>query len=120
LFEDRDGAIWIGSGAKQSGGKGLCRYNGVTLSESISPFFVMYMCEDQKGNLWLAHNKGEENINFALYRYDGETFTKIIEQDKPDNPVIFGILADKNGHIWFGTSKGVCCYDGKTFNYFLE
>lgn len=128
LFEDREGNIWIGSGAKEAGGKGLCCYNGKSVNESISPYFVMYMCQDKKGNLWIAHNKGADHVNFALYSYapsatlsTGEKlFAKIIEQDKPDNPVIFGIIEDKNENIWFGTAKGVCRYDRKSFNYFTE
>lgn len=120
LFEDKIGNIWIGSGAKQAGGKGLCRYDGKSVHSFITPYFVMYMCQDKKGNLWLAHNKGTENINFALYSYDGKSFTKIIEQSKPDNPVIFGILEDNKGNIWFGTAKGVCRYNGKAFTYFTE
>lgn len=118
LFEDKEGNIWIGSSAKEAGGKGLCRYDGKSVSYFITPYFVMYMCQDKKGNLWLAHNEGPANVNFALYSYDGKTFTKIIEQNKPDNPVIFGIMEDKAGNIWFGTAKGVCRYDGKSFNFF--
>jgi len=118
LFEDKAGNIWIGSAAKQAGGKGLCRYDGRSVSNFITPYFVMYMCGDWEGNLWLAHNKGADNVNFALYSYDGKLFTKIMEQNGPNNPVIFGIMEDKNGDIWFGTANGVCRYDGKTFNYF--
>ena len=120
LFEDKAGKIWIGSGAKQAGGKGLCRFDGKTVSYFITPYFVMYMCQDKKGNLWLAHNEGAVNINFSLYSYDGQSFTKIIEQNKPDDPQIFGIIEDKNGNIWFGTTKGVCRYNGKTFTYFTK
>jgi ligand-binding sensor domain-containing protein len=120
LFEDKSGNIWIGSGAKGIGGNGLCRYDGNSVSNGISPYFVMYMCQDKKGKLWLAHNKGADNINFSLYSYDGKSFTKIIEQNKTDNPLIFGIIEDKNGNIWFGTAKGLCCYDGKLFNYFTD
>lgn len=119
LFEDKAGNIWIGSGAKQAGGKGLCRYDGHSVSE-VTPYFVMYMCQDRQGDLWLAHNTWPANVNFALYRYDGKSFTKAIEQNKPDNPAIFGILEDRKGAIWFGTAKGVCRYDGKTFDYFKE
>jgi ligand-binding sensor domain-containing protein len=120
LFEDKIGNIWIGSGAKQAGGNGLCRYDGKSVISFITPYYVMYMCEDNKGNLWLAHNKGADNVNFTLYSYDGKSFTKIIEQNKTDNPVIFGIIEDKNENIWFGTAKGLCRYDGKAFNYFTD
>jgi ligand-binding sensor domain-containing protein len=120
LFEDKDGNIWIGSSAKQAGGRGLCRYDGKSVSDLISPYFVMYICQDKKGNLWLAHNDWPVNTNFTLYKYDRKSFTKIIEQNKPDNPAIFGIIEDKNGNIWFGTAKGVCRYDGNAFNWFTE
>lgn len=120
LFEDKIGNIWIGSSAKQAGGNGLCRYDGKSVKSFVTPYFVMYMCEDKKGNLWLAHNKGADNVNFTLYSYNGKLFNKIIEQNKPDNPVIFGIIEDKSGNIWFGTAKGVCRYDGKAFNYFTD
>lgn len=118
LFEDRVGNIWIGSGSKQAGGHGLCRYDGKFVYSFVTPYFVMYMCQDMKGNLWLAHNKGTDDVYFTLYVYDGKSFAKIIEQSKTDDPVIFGVIEDKDGNIWFGTAKGVCRFDGKSFNYF--
>ncbi len=118
LYKDKIGNIWIGSGAKDAGGYGLCCYNGKSLTGSIIPYYVMYMCEDTKGNLWLAHNKGAEEIHFSLYKYDGKLFTKIKEQQSAENQLIFGIIQDKNGDIWFGTTNGVCRYDRKNFNYF--
>lgn len=118
LFEDRNGNIWIGSGAKDAGGNGLCFYDGKTVKIMLTPYYVMYMCEDKSGNLWLAHNKGAAQVNFTLYRYDGKSFTAIRTQTEKDNPLIFGILNDNKGFTWFGTTKGVCRYDGKTFHYF--
>lgn len=118
LYEDRDGNIWIGTGAQQAGGLGLCMYNGTTLTPLVNPYYVMYMCEDKKGNLWLAHNKGTGDVYFGLYRYDGKSFTNITKQDQPDNPVIFGILEDHQGNIWYGTAKGVWRYDGDEFDYY--
>jgi ligand-binding sensor domain-containing protein len=122
LFEDRKGNIWIGSGARETGGKGLCRFNPITkmLTYFVTPYFVMYICEDKIGNLWLAHNEGAAKTNFTLYNYNGEDFEKVVEQSDSGNPVIFGIMEDKDGNIWFGTAKGVCRYDGKTFNYFSK
>ncbi len=120
LFEDRKGHIWIGCDAQQAGGQGLCRYNGVAITALVNPYYVMYMCEDRKGNLWLAHNKGADDVYFGLYRYDGNTFTNITKQDQPDNPVIFGIREDRDGNIWYGTAKGVCRFDGHSFDCFRE
>jgi ligand-binding sensor domain-containing protein len=119
LFEDKSGNIWIGSSAQQAGGKGLCSYNGKTLSELIVPNFVMYIRQDKQGNLLIAFNDYPRSSHFTLFSYDGKLLSKIYEQTEPqNNPAIFGSIEDKNGNIWFGTAKGVCRYDGKTFNYF--
>jgi ligand-binding sensor domain-containing protein len=111
LYQDKDGNLWIGSDAVQVGGKGLCRYSGVSASETITPYFVMYMCQDQHGNMWWAHNEWPVNPNFTLYKYDGKSIKNIMEQYEPDNPLIFGIMEDTTGNIWFGTSKGVIRYN---------
>jgi ligand-binding sensor domain-containing protein len=34
--------------------------------------------------------------------------------------MIFGILEDDKGHIWFGASDGVYRYDGKTLTDFND
>lgn len=120
LFEDKAGNVWIGSNAAEAGGKGLCRYDGKQVTEAVTPNFVMYMCQDRQGGLWLAHNDWPANARFSLYRYDGQAFTKLLEQDQPDNPLIFGIMEDHAGDIWFGTTKGVCRYDGHTFDYLQQ
>ena len=117
LLEGKDGKIWIGVGK----GKGLCYFDGAVISDYLISNFVMYMCQDKKGNLWLAHNNWPATKNFILYCYDGKTFAEIIEQKSPlNNPAIFGIMEDKAGNIWFGTVEGVCRYDGKTCSYFTE
>jgi len=119
LFEDNSGIIWIGSSAQQAGGKGLCSYDGKTLTELIIPNFVMYIRQDKKGNLLMAFNDYPNSPHFTLFNYDGKLLSKIYEQSEPQkNPAIFGSLEDKSGNIWFGTAKGICRYDGKTFNYF--
>jgi len=33
---------------------------------------------------------------------------------------VWGMMQDKSGTIWFGTSDGVFCYSGKTFSRFLD
>lgn len=119
LFEDKAGTIWIGSNAQQAGGKGLCSYNGKTVNELIVPNFVMYIRQNKKGNLLIAFNDYPHSPYFTLFSYDGKLLSKIYEQTEPqNNPAIFGSIEDKSGSIWFGTAKGVCRYDGKTFNYF--
>jgi ligand-binding sensor domain-containing protein len=111
IVADRSGNILIGSE-----GDGLWRYNGQSFTDLKSKF-TSFILEDKKGNLWLSASCGDEytNSRTALNYYNGTDFTKITEDDQ-----IFGIFEDKDGYIWFGTTHGVCRYDGKTFNYFKE
>ena len=65
--------------------------------------------QDKAGNLWFT-TTGE-----GVYCYDGKAFTNYITKDGLCSNEILSILEDKNGNIWFGTKKGACRYDGKTF-----
>ena len=68
-------------------------------------------CEllDKEGNLWFSIN-GE-----GAYRYDGKLFTNFTIKDGLCNNNVSSIIQDKSGNILFGTNKGICKYDGKTF-----
>ena len=64
---------------------------------------------DKDGNLWFSIN-GE-----GAYRYDGKLFTNFTIKDGLCNNNVSSIIQDKSGNILFGTNKGICKYDGKTF-----
>jgi ligand-binding sensor domain-containing protein len=68
-------------------------------------------CEllDKDGNLWFSIN-GE-----GAYRYDGKLFTNFSIKDGLCNNNVVAIIQDKSGNILFGTNRGICKYDGKTF-----
>ena len=51
----------------------------------------------------------------TLTKFDGKKFTRIRKDVQ-----VFGITEDRAGNIWFGTTDGAYCYDGKTFNNFSE
>lgn len=107
LQEDKHGKLWIGTR------KGLCCYDGSAISNYVIPNFIMYMHLDKKGNLWMAHMDTTVGSpgRFALFRYDGEVFNKVTEQESPDNRQIFQITEDEKGNIWYGSLKGVCRFD---------
>ncbi len=123
-MEDKKGIIWIGSA------EGLWRYNGKTLT-SISMNSPSYIFEDEKENLWLNAG-GTNSPNMVLHRYDAsrsepngheKSFTEILVSNTLPAPFfnqIFGITEDRDGNIWFGTARGVCRYDGQSFNRFTE
>lgn len=125
IIKDRKGNIWLG------GFDGLWRYDGTTFT-NFSQKFVGYVYEDKKGNIWTssesAYNTNWANVTisndrkWALSRYDEKslsakkpTVTEIINK-----PMIFGILEDDKGSIWFGAFDGVHRYDGKTIIDFKQ
>lgn len=113
LLEDKTGKIWIGRF------DGLTVYNPATsvYTNYLSDFLTYYIVEDKAGNIWLSHS---ETNNYymgfpkqVLYKYDGKTFIMITEQYDPGDFQLFGKAVDKKGNVWFGTMKGLCCYNGK-------
>ncbi|WP_373550024.1 two-component regulator propeller domain-containing protein [Haliscomenobacter sp.] len=117
IIEDYKGNLWIG------GQDGLFRYNGKSFT-TFSTDFIGFLYPDKQGNIWISAGSPQPP-KMVLYRYDGKSeplpagkknYTEIHQE----NGQIFGIMEDKQGNIWFGTERGVCHYDGKTFKYFKE
>lgn len=105
IIKDKKGNIWLG------GYNGLWRYDGSTFT-NYSLNFVGYIYEDRKGNIWTSSETNNKQI-WALSRYDAKT----LYDKKPtttviaNKPMIFGILEDDKGTIWFGDLDGVHRYD---------
>jgi len=123
IIEDKKGNTWLG------GPDGLWRYEGRTFT-NFTQKSVSDIIEDKKGNIWTSSESadspawvGSETGNiqaWALTRYDG----KSLSNKKPtvieitNKGMIFGILEDDKGSIWFGAFDGVHRYDGKTITDF--
>jgi two-component system sensor histidine kinase ChiS len=108
LYQDRDGAIWVGT---YSGG--VSRYDGkffshFTEEKGLSNNVVFCILQDKKGNMWFGTNGG------GVSCYDGKTFTHFTEADGLKSNAVYSMLEDKKGRIWIGTSAGLNSYDGKT------
>ena len=114
IIKDKKGNIWLG------GADGLWRYDGSTYT-NFSQRFVGYIYEDKKGNIWTS-SESSNNGTWVLSRYDEKSLTN----KKPNvteiayKPMIFGILEDDKGTIWFGDLDGVHRYDGKTITNFIS
>jgi len=108
IIEDKKGNIWIG------GADGLWRYDGKKFT-NFNQRFVGHIMEDQNGNIWTSSGK-DSNLGWALSRYDGNTLynKKPTVTEIANKPMVFGILEDGKGNIWFGDFAGVHRYDGKT------
>ncbi len=124
IIKDKKGNIWLG------GDDGLWRYDGSTFT-NFTQKFVGYIYEDKKGNIWTssetsngqsrALSSGSVNTKtWALSRYDEKSLSgkKPTVTEITNKPMIFGILEDDKGNIWFGTFDGVYRYNGNTITSF--
>lgn len=115
ITEDQKGTIWF------SAENGLWRYDDSTFSK-FSEFGAISIMEDKKGNIWTSSTTAMYNKHWTLSRYD----KKSLSTEKPtateisSKQLIFGILEDADGTIWFGTGHGVYRYDGMTITDFKE
>ncbi|WEA00172.1 ligand-binding sensor domain-containing protein [Mucilaginibacter sp. SJ] len=124
VMEDKKGNIWL------AGRDGLWRYDG-SLFTNFTRKFAGYVYEDKKGNIWTSSESADNPTRvlsgfsantaaWALSRYD----EKSLSDKKPsvteitNKPMVFGILEDDKGNIWFGAVGGVYRYDGNTITDF--
>ncbi len=124
IIQDKDGNIWFGTT-----GEGVYRYDGkeftqFTEKDGLSNNSVWSMMEDKLGNIWFGTNDG-------VSRYNGRIISKIpftmvtsgalgTVMPQSGKNIVWSMMQDKSGIIWFGTDNGVYCYNGKTFLYFLD
>jgi ligand-binding sensor domain-containing protein/two-component sensor histidine kinase len=121
LFEDREGAIWVGTF-----GGGLNKFNPQTQKfvsyknnpddeTSISDNRVMTINEDYRGNLWVGTYGG------GLQRFDSRTgkFVRYNKKYKMNSSVIFGILEDTGRMLWLSTDNGLFKFNPQT-EHFLQ
>ena len=105
VFLSKNGNLWVGTT------NGLDRINEDSITQFMAGdgerFWVTSICEDQKGNLWLA------NWDKGATKFDGEF---LIHYPEIGNAGIWCVKEDSKGHIWFGTDEGAVEYDG-TFSY---
>lgn len=82
---------------------GLWRYDGRTFT-NFTRNFVGYIYEDKNGNIWTS-SESTNDQNWILSRYNGTSLSNnevpAIEI-KPEAGMLFGILEDDEGNIWFG------------------
>jgi len=108
IIKDKKGNIWLG------GKDGLWRYDGNTFT-NFSQKFVGYIYEDKKGNIWTS-SESANTRGWVLSRYDEKSLSSIkpTVTEIANKPMIFGILEDDKGNMWFGSFDGVHRYDGST------
>lgn len=124
MIKDKKGNIWLG------GADGLWLYDGKTFN-NLTKKFVGYIYEDKKGNIWTSAERADQHdqvpavnnakpLAWAISRYDAKSLTskKPLVTEIAYKTMIFGILEDHQGNIWFGAMDGVYRYDGNTITDF--
>ena len=120
ILEDSKGNIWIGGsiidykkGSTLYVSTGLWRYDGTSFTK-VTSRGTSAIAEDQQGNIWTT---GAENPNgvgaWKLCRYDQKSLFNEHQKVKEImslNKMLCGIVAARDGSIWFGSMKGVHQY----------
>ena len=70
---------------------------------------IRSILQDSKGNYWFGSDQE------GVCRYDGKTFTYYSTQTGFCGKQVLSIQEDETGIIWFGTSTGLCGFDGLRF-----
>src|SRR5690554_4179981 len=116
IMEDSDGNIWVASM-----GGGVSKYNPVTKEirwyessmedpKSISSNSVSSITETSDGAIWFSTDRG----GISRYNRNSDDFTSFsIEQGFPDD-VAYKIVEDNENNLWFGTNKGLVCFNPRS------
>jgi len=115
IYEDRAGALWVGTWEGNAQFNRLDRATGHFAHfspdprnfSSISSTAVRTAYEDKNGCLWLGTWGG------GLNKYDPLTnvFSHLTERDGLPNNFVKGILADSQERLWISTDRGLTRFD---------
>jgi ligand-binding sensor domain-containing protein len=110
LFSCKAGFVWIGT---KTGGlsrldvktQALENWNNVFANFTRKPLRIVSITEDKSGNLWVG------TWNMGCFRVDTKA-RKVIEHF-PSNSIIYNIICDSNGTVWFTDAKTLCAYNSQ-------
>lgn len=125
-LQDKAGNLWFGTT-----GDGVYRYDGAlftnfTTKSGLNSNTVWSILEDKTGNIWVGTERGiclfdgKTFKNISIPMNNGSNFYTSTSLNAAEKNDVWSIMQDKSGTIWFGTTAGVYCYDGKTFTRFLD
>jgi len=130
MVEDNDGRIWFGTD-----GGGLLQYDGKTfrrfsVMQGLSSDVVYASYKDKKGRIWFGTYNGVSCYDACLpapcgisvndTNGQGKTFIQYAEKQGLINNMVFSILEDNRGNMWFGTNGGADLFNGSSFTHFTE
>ena len=112
VYEDRDGAIWVGTSQD-----GLLRLrNGkwetFTSREGLANNAIRAVTEDREGNLWIGTRGG------GLHRFRNGTFEIYNTKDGLASDNVQGLYVDRDNGLWIATRQGVNRFKNGRFSTF--
>lgn len=114
VYQDKDLVIWIATYdnglIKMDKNNQLTQYAYTKKPGSISSNKVICMLDDGEGNLWLGTDGSGLNV---LNKKTG-VFKTFTEENWVKSAVIYGIIKDNYGKMWFSTNNGVFEFDPKS------
>jgi ligand-binding sensor domain-containing protein len=121
-LQDKAGNLWFGTsdnGLYKDDGKSFRQF---LVADGLNSNSINDILEDKDGKIWIGTKGG-------VCLYDGKTFAKIqipLPKNLPTNKnklyqtqIVYDIMQDKEGKLWFVTIDGVYIYDGKYFTPFI-
>jgi len=115
IYEDSKGNLWVGT---QNGlnlkRRGSENFEFFTTEQndpqSLSGNAVISIYEDNLQQVWI----GTYMNGLNLYHPEDNSFTHFDENNGLPGNNIFGILSDKNNHLWLSTNAGIACFNPLT------
>jgi ligand-binding sensor domain-containing protein len=105
IIQDKSGNVWFSSW----NGGGVCKYDGKIFKHYL-PSINYYKTNQDK-------RRGGNTQNSLNFIPNNNYF--VPSQDYISDDMIFSMMEDKAGNIWFATrNHGACRYDGKVFTSF--
>jgi len=126
ILQDRDENIWFGTNG------GVSCYNGKSFSnytdkEGLSDNKIYSIFQDSHGSFWFGTGRGISKLTFNVSESNEKlnssnhgVFTHITENEGLCNNLVYSILNDKSGNLWFGTNEGVSKYGGNLFTHYTR
>ncbi len=118
MFEASDGIIWFGSM-----GSGLYKYNpkdgqfkkyiydeNHPQENALRSNSINSIMEDSHGRIWISTDRG----GLSRYNKTKDDFTTYGYNEGLPDDIVYKILEDKNGNLWFGTNNGLTRFNPET------
>ncbi len=79
---------------------------------TYNPNYVFSILAAADGSVWAGTWGG------GAARWDGKAWTNFTRRQGLAGDIVYSIAQDKNGHLWFGTNRGLSRHDGRSFKNF--